>query len=109
MYLRNAEPTVEELLDDPIADLLMARDRLQPEQVGAYQRLPSENGGNPATAGGTFAASMTPGGATSPVPAASGASADVNAPPGPAGTYLARLASFESGGDPNAKNPKSSA
>ena len=33
MYLRNAEPTVEELLDDPIAHLLMARDRLQPEQV----------------------------------------------------------------------------
>ena len=31
-----AEPTVEELLDDPIADLLMARDRLQPEQVWAY-------------------------------------------------------------------------
>ena len=36
MYLRNAEPTVEELLDDPIAHLLMARDRLQPEQVWAY-------------------------------------------------------------------------
>ena len=36
MYLRNAEPTVEELLDDPIAHLLMARDRLQPEQIWAY-------------------------------------------------------------------------
>lgn len=29
MYLRNAEPTLEQLLDDPIAHLL-ARDRLQP-------------------------------------------------------------------------------
>jgi hypothetical protein len=36
MYLRNAEPTVEELLDDPIAHLLMARDGLQPEQVWPY-------------------------------------------------------------------------
>jgi hypothetical protein len=36
MYLRNAEPTVEELLDDPIAHLLMARDQLQSEQVWAY-------------------------------------------------------------------------
>ena len=35
MYLRNAEPTVEELLNDPIAHLLMKRDRLQPEQVWA--------------------------------------------------------------------------
>jgi len=33
MYLRNAEPTVEELLNDPIARLLMRRDGLQPEQV----------------------------------------------------------------------------
>ena len=29
MYLRNAEPPLEELLNDPIAHLLMARDRLQ--------------------------------------------------------------------------------
>ena len=36
MYLRNAEPTIEELLNDPIAHLLMARDRLQSEQVWAY-------------------------------------------------------------------------
>ena len=36
MWFRNAEPTVDELLDDPIAQLLMARDRLQPEQVRAY-------------------------------------------------------------------------
>jgi hypothetical protein len=35
MYLRNAEPTVEELLNDPIAHLLMERDGLQPEQVWA--------------------------------------------------------------------------
>jgi hypothetical protein len=35
MYLRNAEPMVEELLDDPIARLLMARDGLQPEHVWA--------------------------------------------------------------------------
>lgn len=33
MYLRNAEPSVEELLNDPIARLLRARDGLQPEQV----------------------------------------------------------------------------
>ena len=31
-----AEPTVEELLDDPIAHLLMGRDGLRPEQVWAY-------------------------------------------------------------------------
>jgi hypothetical protein len=36
MYLRNAEPTVEELLGDPIAHLLMACDRLHSEQVWAY-------------------------------------------------------------------------
>jgi len=35
MYLRNVEPTVEELLNDPIACLLMARDGLQSEQVWA--------------------------------------------------------------------------
>jgi hypothetical protein len=35
MYRHNAEPTVEELLNDPIAHLLMARDRLQPEDVWA--------------------------------------------------------------------------
>ena len=32
----NAEPTVEELLNDPIAHLVMARDQLQSEQVWAY-------------------------------------------------------------------------
>jgi hypothetical protein len=36
MYLRNAEPPLEELLNDPIAHLLMARDRLQFEQVWAH-------------------------------------------------------------------------
>jgi len=36
MHLRNAEPPVEELLDAPIAHLLMTRDRLQSEQVWAY-------------------------------------------------------------------------
>ena len=35
MHLRNAEPTVEELLNDPIAYLLMAQDGLQSEQVWA--------------------------------------------------------------------------
>jgi hypothetical protein len=35
MYLVNVEPTVEELLNDPIAHLLMARDGLQPEFVWA--------------------------------------------------------------------------
>jgi len=36
MYIRNAEPTVEELLNDPIAHLLMARDGIEPEQVWAH-------------------------------------------------------------------------
>jgi hypothetical protein len=36
MYLRNTEPTVEELLNDPISHLLMAHDGIQPEQVWAY-------------------------------------------------------------------------
>jgi hypothetical protein len=36
MYVRNTEPTVEELLDDPIAHLLMTSDRLQAEQVWAF-------------------------------------------------------------------------
>ena len=36
MYDGNREPTVEELLDDPIADQLMARDRLRPEHVWAF-------------------------------------------------------------------------
>ena len=36
MHIRNSEPTVEELLDDPIAHLLMTRDRLQSAQVWAY-------------------------------------------------------------------------
>lgn len=35
MYIHNAEPTVEELLNDPIAHLLMERDRLQLEHVWA--------------------------------------------------------------------------
>ena len=35
MYSSNTEPTVEELLTDPIAHLLMARDGLQPEYVWA--------------------------------------------------------------------------
>lgn len=36
MYLRNVEPTVEELLNDPIAHLLRACDGLETEQVWAY-------------------------------------------------------------------------
>jgi hypothetical protein len=106
-----------------------------------YQRLQQDTGGNPPTAGGALAASMTPGGATSPVPGTSGVPVDPNAQPGadnsaftadpnspgaelrpallggllvphhqpPPGSYLANLASFESGGDPDATNPKSSA
>ena len=107
-----------------------------------FQRLQSENGGNPATAGGALAASMSPNGATAPAASASGGiPVDPNAPPGadnsaftadpnspgaelrpalhggllvphytaPAGSYLANLANFESGGDPNATNAKSSA
>ena len=35
MYRHNTEPTVEELQNDPIAHLLMARDGLQPEHVWA--------------------------------------------------------------------------
>ena len=35
---RMTEPTVEELLDDPIARLLMQRDRLQPDFVWACVR-----------------------------------------------------------------------
>jgi hypothetical protein len=35
MYCDNAEPTVEELLNDPIARLLMARDGLRAEYVWA--------------------------------------------------------------------------
>jgi len=35
MYLVNVEPTVEELLNDPIAHLLMTHDGLQPEYVWA--------------------------------------------------------------------------
>ena len=35
MYRHNSEPTVEELLNDPIAHLLMARDGLQPDHVWA--------------------------------------------------------------------------
>jgi hypothetical protein len=35
MYRHNAEPTLEELLNDPIAHLLMARDGLHPDHVWA--------------------------------------------------------------------------
>jgi hypothetical protein len=107
-----------------------------------YNRLQQDTGGNPPTAGGALAASMTPGGAASPAPSTSGGiPVDPNAQPGadnsaftadpnspgaelrPAlhggllvphfqpqpGTYLGNLASFESSGDPNATNAKSSA
>ena len=33
MYLRNVEPTIDELLEDPIAGLLMARDGVRAETV----------------------------------------------------------------------------
>lgn len=59
MYSANAEPSLEELLTDPVARLLMQRDGLRPEQVrsciGAVQeklrltrpveRLPAQIGG----------------------------------------------------------------
>jgi hypothetical protein len=35
MCSSNTEPTLEELLSDPVARLLMARDGLQPEQIWA--------------------------------------------------------------------------
>jgi hypothetical protein len=38
MRVTNAEPTVAELLDDPIARLLMARDGLKSETVWAFVR-----------------------------------------------------------------------
>ena len=38
MKVRNTEPTVEELLADPVARLLMARDGLQPGHVWACVR-----------------------------------------------------------------------
>jgi len=33
MYPANSEPSLDELLSDPIARLLMQRDRLRPDQV----------------------------------------------------------------------------
>ena len=38
MCVANDEPAVVELLDDPIARLLMARDGLKPETVWAFVR-----------------------------------------------------------------------
>lgn len=38
MYRGNEEPTIEELLSDPIASLVMARDRLRPDQIWAFIR-----------------------------------------------------------------------
>jgi hypothetical protein len=38
MCVANDEPAVVELLDDPIARLLMARDGLKPEAVWAFVR-----------------------------------------------------------------------
>jgi len=36
MYPCNSEPSVEELLADPVARLLMARDGLRPEEVRSF-------------------------------------------------------------------------
>jgi len=36
MYPTNSEPSVEELLTDPIARLLMQRDGLRPDQVRSF-------------------------------------------------------------------------
>lgn len=38
MYRGNEEPTIEELLSDPIASLVMARDKLRPDQIWACIR-----------------------------------------------------------------------
>jgi len=38
MYRGNEEPTIEELLSDPIASLVMARDKLRPDQIWAFIR-----------------------------------------------------------------------
>lgn len=35
MYIRNTEPSIDDLLDDPIALLLMARDGLSPAAIRA--------------------------------------------------------------------------
>jgi hypothetical protein len=35
-YLGNREPPLDEVLDDPIVRLVMARDRLMPDDVKAY-------------------------------------------------------------------------
>jgi hypothetical protein len=35
-YLGNREPPLDEVLDDPIVRLVMARDRLLPDDVKAY-------------------------------------------------------------------------
>ena len=36
LYLGNREPALDEVLDDPIVRLVMARDRLPPEEVRAH-------------------------------------------------------------------------
>jgi hypothetical protein len=38
VYIRNREPTLRDLLDDPIVRLLMASDRVQLEQVMLHLR-----------------------------------------------------------------------
>jgi hypothetical protein len=35
-YLGNREPSLDEMLEDPIVRLVMARDRLRPDDVRAY-------------------------------------------------------------------------
>ena len=42
MYRRNVEPTLEELFEDPITGLLMARDGLQAETVWVCIRTASQ-------------------------------------------------------------------
>lgn len=36
LYVGNREPPLDQLLDDPIVQLVMARDGLPPEEVGAH-------------------------------------------------------------------------
>jgi len=38
MYRANEEPTIEELLSDPIVSLVLARDSLRPEHVWSFIR-----------------------------------------------------------------------
>jgi len=44
LYCGNAEPSIDELLDDPIAQLLMRRDGVAPEACRAVMRRAAKAG-----------------------------------------------------------------